>query len=315
MKLGSKVRGLTSVEGEQSWHTLKKKPGTRGGVQTKPGRKRRRVRLLRQLVMFAVIAVVLGALAVYVHSVNSNNGGALDAAYSKPISSVNYKTNGVLNLQWIGDVIQVSIGTRLVDVDIHGIKSKLEAFGQVSKATIKRQLPDVLSITIIEREPVLRFVTQDATGKKHLHLVDRTGSIYDGIGYRRKDLSKLPYLSPYLSNKGNYSPLLGLETVADLLKKCEDSYPEEYARWWEVILHNYKGNPDLPGEVIEIKTKGGAEGTRLIFGASQDLGLQLDRLNHIQAVAAGLGDALVSVDLSLKDAAAVKFKSGRNKLY
>jgi hypothetical protein len=148
-----------------------------------------------------------------------------------------------------------------------------------------------------------------------MRLVDRMGSIYDGIGYTRGDLSKLPYLSPYLSSRGDYSPLLGIETVADLLKKCEVNHPQEYARWWQVILRNYTGNPDLPGEVIEITRKGSAGNTRLIFGASEDLGLQLDRLSYIQAVAVDLGDTLVSVDLSMKDAAAVKFKSGRNKLY
>lgn len=315
MKLGSRVRGLTSVEGEQSWHTLKKKRGTRAGVQTKPGRKRRRVRLLRQLTLFVFVGLVIGALVRYGYSVSNNKSSGLDAAYSKPIASVNYETNGVLSYQWLNDIIQVTMGAPLVDVDIHGIKAKLEAVGQVSKATIERQLPDVLSVRIIEFEPVLRFVTQDTNGKKHLHLIDRTGVIYDGIGYARERLSKLPYLSPYITSKGTYSPLIGIETVADLLKKCEESYPEEYAGWWEVILHNYTGNPDLPGEVIEIKTKVGATGTRLIFGASVDFGLQLDRLSHIKAVAAGLGDPLLQVDLSLKDAAAVKFKSGRNKLY
>jgi hypothetical protein len=81
-----------------------------------------------------------------------------------------------------------------------------------------------------------------------------------------------------------------------------------------VLLTHYSGEVDLPGEVIEVRSKRDGKTVRLVFGAAHDFKLQLDRLRHIREVARSLRDALERVDLSLRDAAAVQFKSGRDKL-
>ena len=55
--------------------------------------------------------------------------------------------------------------------------------------------------------------------------------------------------------------------------------------------------------------------TRLIFSVTTDFNIQLDRLGHIREVSLSINDHLKSVDLSLRDAAAVQFISGRSSLY
>jgi cell division septal protein FtsQ len=67
-----------------------------------------------------------------------------------------------------------------MDVDIHGIKAKLEAVGQVKSASVERELPDSLRIDLREHQPVMRLVLETETGKKQMRLVSRTGVVFEG---------------------------------------------------------------------------------------------------------------------------------------
>ena len=136
----------------------------------------------------------------------------------------------------------------------------------------------------------------------------------------REELRKLPFLRPYFHQGGHYQPLQGIEHVANLLQTCRQKHPSEYKKWQVVSLKSYSGINNSPGEVIEIQAAlpiGKSQTlsiTRLIFSVTTDFNIQLDRLGHIREVSLSIKDPLKRVDLSLRDAAAVQFDSGRTSL-
>ena len=264
--------------------------------------------------MGIVYLALIGALVLWVGAQLKEDVKAGALVDSEPLAEIRYNTNGVLSEARLAGIIQVSAGTRLIDVDIHAIKAKLESHKQVASAVVQRELPDTLRIRLVEHQPVMRMVIESNTGSKELRLVSRTGEIFEGLDQDASVIRALPYLGPFVYPDGTYKPLRGIETVTELLETCRSNYPEEYQTWKVVSLEHYRGEAGLPGEVIELLSKEGEASVRLIFSANLDFRLQLDRLRHIREVARGLRDSLERVDLSLSNAAAVKFKSGRDKL-
>lgn len=314
MKGRGRKWGVSSARGQQSWHALREETGKPGGVKSRTV-KRRQVFLYLKRAFFGMALVVgLGAAALWVGSQLQEDGKAGGVGDSKPLAAIHFDTNGVLSESWLGSMVRIPRGTRLMDVDIHGIKAKLESVGQVASAAVERELPDSLRIELVEYEPIMRMVTETQTGEKELRLVSRTGEIFEGIDQRSEVVRALPYLGPYLRPDGSYAPLEGIETVTQLLEICEVTYPNEHKLWKVVLLTNYSGEVELPGEVIEVWSKNGENTARLIFSASLDFNIQLDRLRYIREVERAKRDPLERVDLSLPNAAAAKFKSGRNKL-
>jgi hypothetical protein len=314
MKGRGRKWGVSSARGQQSWHALREETGKPGGVKSRTVKRRQVFLYLKRALFGIVLVVVFGAAALWVGAQLQEGGKAGGIADSKPLAMIHFDTNGVLSEGWLGSMVRIPRGTRLMDVDIHGVKAKLEAVSQVASAAVERELPDSLRIELVEYEPIMRLVTESQTGEKQLRLVSRTGEIFEGIDQRSEVVRALPYLGPYLRPDGSHAPLLGIETVTQLLDTCEMYYPEEHKSWKVVLLTNYSGEVELPGEVIEVWSKHGENTARLIFSASLDFNLQLDRLHYIREVERDLRDPLERVDLSLPGAAAAQFKSGRNKL-
>jgi cell division septal protein FtsQ len=293
---------------------LREKTPKAAGVKSKTVKRRQVFRYLRGALTGIFLVGLVGGFALWVGSQLRDDGKAVGLVDSKPLAEIRFQSNGVLSEAWLSRQVRVKNGTRLIEVDIHGIKTKLEAVGQVASASVQRELPDTLRIRLVEHKPVLRLVIENVLGQKELKLVSRNGTVFSGIDQELKQLRTLPYLGPHRYPDGSYLPLRGIEKVAQLLDICREDYPEEYALWDVVLLTHYSGEAGLPGEVIELRAEEGDQTARLIFGGSLDFKMQLDRLRHIREVAQGLGDRLQRVDLSLRDAAAVQFRSGRNKL-
>ena len=314
MKRQRRDWGVSSAHGEQSWHALREETQKTPGVKSKTVQRRQIFRYLRGAILGVVGIILIGSFALWVGSQLQEDKSKGALADSKPLAAIRYKTNGVLDQVRLGRIISVPLGTRLIDVDIHAIKRDLEAIGQVEKAIVERELPDTLRIQLLEHEPVLRLVIENEAGQKELRLVARTGEVFEGMDQDPDFVRAMPYLGPYRYTDGSYLPLRGIESVANLLEACRTDYPEEFQTWKVVLLTRYRGEADLPGEVIEVRTKAKDSATRLIFGASRNFKQQLDRLRYLREVAVGMGDTLERADLSLNNAAAAKFKSGRNKL-
>ena len=156
-------------------------------------------------------------------------------------------------------------------------------------------------------------MTAGADGKRIQRLVDRSGFIYEGEGYSQNELKELPYLQPYLNLDGSYLPLRGIERVVELLDLASNTQPELYREWGVVSLQYYNGRIELPGQVIEVRTK---NIPTIVFSASTDFELQLDRLLYILDYFEKNGDpSLKRVDLSLRGSAAVQLSSGRAHVF
>lgn len=313
-------KGATSASGEQSWHSL-----TGSKTRTKPftpeAKKKRLRKLLKICAITFVVAVLFAVLLAALRSAAARSQASRIAPPSRPIERILYATDGVLPNEWLSSMVQLKRGTRLAEADIHLIKTKLEAVEQVYAATVERVFPDALRIEIEEQYPIMRLVIMGPDQRRQLRIVSRNGTIYSGVGYTKSALLKLPFLSPYFDSQGQYKPLRGIEHVAQLLESCQREYPEEYRQWQVISLEDYTGNLDLPGERIEVRAaqrlaeNAAPLKTRLVFSATTDFKTQLDRLRHIREVGASLKDHLMSADLSLRDAAAVQFQSGRTSLY
>jgi cell division protein FtsQ len=210
---------------------------------------------------------------------------------------------------WLSRVIGLRRGLALMEADIHDIRTRLEAHGQVKSASVKRVFPDALQIRVREREPVLRMRVAGAGDQPELRIVARDGTIYEGVGYPRASLRGMPYLIPYRHADGRIQPMRGIERVAELLEVTRRTQPNFFRSWQIVSLKYYSGDPDLPGQVIEVQT---TRVPRIIFGLSTSFAQQLDRLAVVLDYVQNRGNPAVKrIDLSLRESAAVQFESGR----
>ncbi|MEC8614090.1 MAG: hypothetical protein VXY17_01625, partial [Verrucomicrobiota bacterium] len=104
-------------------------------------------------------------------------------------------------------------------------------------------------------------------------------------------------------------PMRGIDQVAELLEETRQAQPNFYKTWKLVSLKHYSGNPELPGQVIEIRS---SMVPRIIFGLNNSFAQQIDRLAVILNYVQSRGNpAIKRIDLTLPKDAAVQFESGR----
>jgi hypothetical protein len=308
MIVGGKHKGSTSAGGEQSWRSLN------GGRKNTPikspqARKRRQTQLLKLALGLCIIFVLIGTLAWALLALKQREEPIQISTPSKPVGKIIFGTDGVLPDRWLGSVIELRKGMTLMEIDIHAMKQDLESSGQVESASVEREFPDALKISVKERIPALRMRVTGANGQVEDRIVARDGTLYKGVGYPKATLSKLPFVVPYQYPEGGIKPMRGIETVAQLLDATRRTQPNFYKTWQIVNLKHYTGDPELPGQIIEVKT---SMVPRIIFGTNIDFAQQLDRLGVIMNYVQNRGNPAVRrIDLSLQGSAAVQFESGR----
>ncbi len=305
---GGKHKGSTSAGGDQSWRTLARGQ-THTRIKSPQARKRRQAQIAKLLgALLLCIALIVGVVWAVIAFKNRAEPIQIGTP-SNPIEKVIFDTNGVLPSRWLGTVIELRRDTTMMEVDIFAMKQQLEAHGQVKSASVERQFPNALKIDIQEHEPVLRMRVMGANGQPELRIVSREGTLYKGVGYANATLRKLPYVVPYQYPEGGIKPMRGIDKVADLLEITRRTQPKFFKTWKLVLLDHYSGDPELPGQIIEVRT---AMVPRIIFGFNTDFGQQLDRLAVILDYVQSRGNpALKRIDLSLPGSAAVQFESGR----
>lgn len=306
-----KSKGSTAASGSQSWRELAGAPKKK--IHSPQAKMRRRRKWFK---VFGVVFILIGLIAATVwlgYLIKNRKEPIQISTPSRQIEQIIFSTNGVLPDRWLGTVIRLKKGSTMMDVDIHAMKLALEGEPQVISAAVERVFPSSLKISVKEREPVMRIAIQGADGQAVPHIVARDGTIYKGIGYPRTALARLPFLQPYRRRDGSIRPLLGIERVAGLLEAARQKLPEFYRTWRVVSLEHYTGDGSLFGEVIEVRCR---SVPRLIFGASTDFGLQLDRLQVIREQLRARGNPSIErIDLSLRGSAAVQLKSGRVSMF
>jgi len=302
-----KQKGGTSAGGEQSWRDLA--GPRRSRVNSPPARRRRRIRLIKFFVGLLLILAVGGGLTWCVLAFQQREQKIPITPSSKPIERILFDTDGVLPDIWLSKTIKLRPGMSMMEADIYELKQALESDAQVKSASVERVFPSDLRIRVEERLPALRLAVAGPDGKPRLRLVARDGAVYDGLGYPKATLRNLPYVQPYQHADGSYTPMRGIESVADLLELARSTEPKFFRTWQVVSLEHYSGDADLPGQVIEVRS---TLVPRSIFSASADYARQLDRLAYILDYVKENGNqSLERIDLSLRGSAAVQFSSGR----
>ena len=305
---GSKNKGSTSAGENQTWRGLDG-GSKRTRVNSSQSRKRRQVQALKLLGAFLVCVLLISAVVWAIVAFNEREEPIQITTPSKPVEKVLFDTNGVLPPSWLGTVVELRRDTAMMEIDIHTMKQQLEAHGQVKSASIERQFPNALKIDLKEHDPVLRMRVMGVNGRAEVRIISREGTIYKGIGYPMATLNRLPFVLPYQHSEGGILPMRGIGQVAELLEETRRKQSNFYKTWKLVSLKHYSGNPDFPGQVIEVRT---TMVPRIIFGFNTSFAQQLDRLAVILNYVQSRGNpAIKRIDLTLPKDAAVQFESGR----
>lgn len=294
-------KDFPSIPSTRSWRDIPQpvKPRTMSGG----GRKRLFFASLR-VAGFTAAVMTLGWGAWQVAAVARHGPEKIPAvAKAEPIKDVLLVTDGVLDHAWLTTTLALPKGISLLQLDLQGLRSRVLATGQVRTATLTRNFPDTLAVTISERSPVARIRAAFRDGTQRELLVARDGVVFQGVAFDPAMVETLPWLEGFslARQNGNFLPIPGMETVAELLAKAKLEAEERYRTWEVVSLARLR----LDGE-IEIRTQAG---TRIIFGTRDDYFPQLARLDLLLDTAekAQPNKTLGEIDLTLGSKVVVSF--------
>jgi cell division protein FtsQ len=224
-------------------------------------------------------------------------------AKAGPLKDVLLVTDGVLGHPWILETLALPQGISLMELDLRKLRERVLAHGQVRTATLTRNFPDTLAITISERSPVARLKAGFPDGSHRELFVARDGVVFPGVDFDPAMIETLPWLEGFSLARQNqaFLPIAGMEAVAELLAKAKLEAEERYRTWEVVSLARLRSD----GE-IEVRTQAG---TRIVFGTREDYFPQLARLDLLLDTAAKAqpGKTLGEIDLTLGAQVAVSF--------
>lgn len=262
----------------RSWRDISQQVNHR--ALSSEGRRRVWFRVLKS----AGFVVVVGALVwggVEVAATFSENPKKVpEAMQSAPVKDLVLSTDGVLNQEWTSRTLALPKRTSLMSLDLFQLRARLLASGQVRAATLTRNFPSTLAVSLSERSPVARLSVQDKDDTLRTLLVARDGVVYDGVGYDAAMVATLPWLAGVKLTRtgGAFQPIVGMEPVAELLAKAKLEAEHLYATWKVVSLARLEAD----GE-IEVTTR---EAAKITFGVNEDFFRQLANLDAILDAAA-----------------------------
>jgi cell division septal protein FtsQ len=298
-KKQSRKRG--GQNGDGSWRNIRQNVGGKG--ETKLAKSRTRARTSRFMAGLFLVALVVGGVASGIWYLDKGPKPVSSKIKANPIEEIVLLTDGVLSDEWINRRLQIPAETGLMEVDIQAIKDRLEADGQVAAATISRRFPSTLVVSLSERAPVARVVTQGADGLGNVFLVAVDGFVYRGFGYDSQQLEVLPFLDGIrLVRRGDgFEPISRLDDVVTLFSVARQMAPHLCRQWRIVVLDR---RPFIVVRTREVK--------EIIFepGAYRQ---QLARLDYILDYYQSTPDDRPSrIDLSFKNQAAVELAVDQN---
>ncbi len=271
-----------------------------GRAVTTHARKRRWMINLKILGVVVVFAALCGAGYAGIQYLQSESFARLMAGGSEPVRNVYLQSDGVLDEQWLNERISLPKNIELMAVDIDAIQRDLAEDGQVRSVLVERVFPDSLRIRVTERQPVLRMVLQDASGRKFLRLISREGDIYAGKCYPADTIRSMPFVSGVaLQRKGmaDYEPLEGVGPVADFLQRARALMPERWQHWNSISLERYDPEGLSHTSSLVVTTDSNME---IIFSPN-DVDEQLARLEAILSRVESQRRRVHEVDLTLQD--------------
>ncbi|OHE71568.1 MAG: hypothetical protein A2007_05460 [Verrucomicrobia bacterium GWC2_42_7] len=255
-----------------------------------------------------VVCCVLGALwALRIVQIKSRSIRV--EGVTQILKRIDFETDGILTGQWCKDFLKLPESVPFMDVNLFQVKTQLESFGQVRSVVVERQFPDTLKIHIEEYRPVLRIAVKEDSKPAQLFLISKEGIVYQGVGYQREIIGKLPFLTGVPLNKvGNsFQRLEGMEIISRLISLANIKKPHLYANWKSLSCEQFDHRVGAEWSRIRVSTKDVGE---VIFG-TQDFSEQLDRLDFIvKNLKASQKEGRVEyIDLSTDTQAAVQLTS------
>jgi cell division protein FtsQ len=194
-----------------------------------------------------------------------------------PLKQVVFATDGVLDQAWVGRALALPKGTSLMTLDLTALESRLLGSRQVQSVMLRRRFADnTLAVNLRERTPVARVMVRDGAAAPVLRLVARDGVVYEGSGYERSGLERLPWLDGVAlrrAAKGGFEPIASMGLVAGLLSAAEGLVPQLSAGWQVVSLARLAGDQEIIVRSREIP--------EIIFAAEDDYPRQLAKLDYI----------------------------------
>lgn len=196
-------------------------------------------------------------------------------AEATPVKEVVLITDGVLDHTWLIRTLALPRNASLMQLDLYQLRARILASGQVRSATLTRNFPATLTVSLSEQSPVARVKAQIGGAEPRMLLVARDGTVFDGVGFDDAMITTLPWLDGVkLSRQGDaFTPIRGMEAVADLLAKAKLEADHLYRTWEVVSLARLQSD----GE-IEVRAQDGA---RIVFGTTEDFFRQLARLDAL----------------------------------
>ncbi len=221
--------------------------------------------------------------------------------------TIDFETDGVLTRDWFLKTYSQVNSKRLMDIDLHSLKQDLEKSGQIMEAKLSVKLPDVLTVKLRERQPVLRVRVAGADkGTTYDLLVAEDGEVFDGELYPKRTLERLPFLTGVKLTRatdGKFQRVQGLPVVAELLNKTREGLPSLYGTYRTVSLAHFDGNPNAMESIIVV---GSAFADQIIF-APRNFDVQLEHLREIVSYALERGKAgFPLIDVSYENKAIIR---------
>ncbi|HYP16240.1 MAG TPA: FtsQ-type POTRA domain-containing protein, partial [Opitutus sp.] len=201
--------------------------------------------------------------------------GLAKNAEAVPVREVELITDGVLDHEWLVRTLALPRNVSLMELDLYRLQARLTAFTQVRSATLTRNFPSTLTVSLSEHSPVARVMAQVGATAPQAFLVAREGVVFEGLGFDPEMIATLPWLSGVKLTRRDdaFLPIVGMETVADLLAKAKLEAEHLYRTWQVVSLERLESD----GE-IEVRSQDVA---RILFGTQEDFFRQLARLDSL----------------------------------
>ncbi|MEO6873627.1 MAG: FtsQ-type POTRA domain-containing protein [Opitutaceae bacterium] len=285
----------------RNWRDIPQQMSPR--TMSSEGRKRVIYRVLKMVaVVGAVGALGWGGLEI-ASTFKENPRKAPDTALqSAPVKDLLLVTDGVLDQTWMNRTLALPKKTSLMELDLFQLRTRVLASGQVRAATITRNFPSTLAVSLSERMPVARLSAQNKDDAPRTLLVARDGVVYEGVGYDAAMIETLPWLGGVKLTRagGTFQPIAGMESVAELLAKAKMEAEHLYNTWKVVSLAKLNSDDEL-----EVTTK---DATKITFSITEDFFRQLANLDAIlDAAAAHPEKSLREINLAVGSQVPVSF--------
>jgi hypothetical protein len=260
----------------QSWRDLSGKK-TGGNKRTRVARLRRLQGLfktgLAALILLGAVAILLGVFTFWQFKPQMGTTTA-EAALQ-----IDFQTDGVLTRDWLRREIPGLKGKALRELDVAELKATLLAVGQVADARVALQLPATLKVQVKERNPMLRVRVRSDKGEPQLLLIGRDGFLYEGFGYPKEMLLRLPGATGLRLRKGpdGYLPVRDIEQLAKLIELAQERLPVMFRYWRVFDLSDWRPEEVHRDPLVHVRS---SHIERITFSL-RDPAPQLERLREV----------------------------------